>query len=103
MKKLFMVMALWAAGCGSPSSYDLCNESCEARRKCGILSDAQAQNCKTDCNNTRGQLNDQDAQCERDCTNCGKIRGEYAACAGVECNKLLSCISAVDNTCIRRQ
>jgi len=102
MRKLIVAVALVWAGCGAPSSFDLCHDTCEALRRCGINTDAQAQNCHTDCNNRRGSLADQDAQCERDCTNCGQRHASASACLGMECNKIVSCGQAVDNTCVKR-
>jgi hypothetical protein len=102
MKKLFMVVALWAAGCGAPSSFDLCIQTCDALRKCGINTDAQFQNCRTDCMNRSGALSDQDAQCDRDCKNCGTIKSETSNCISMECNKIIPCSNAVDRTCVRK-
>jgi hypothetical protein len=102
MHKIVLGFVMLPAACGAPSSFDLCHELCDVNKKCGTLSDAQAANCHTDCNNRKGALTDQDAQCERDCTNCAKIRSDYGACGGVDCNKVISCVQNVDQTCIRK-
>ena len=102
MRQIMVGFALLIAACGAPSSLDLCHDSCNVGRRCGTLSDAQAANCHSECDANKGKYADQDAQCERECTNCGKIRNDYGACGNTDCNKVTSCVQNVDSTCIRK-
>ncbi len=102
MKNLFMAVALFAVGCGAPSSFEICLQTCDVLRKCGIQTDAMFQNCRTDCQNRQGALADQDAACERDCKNCGDRKAAFSSCLTQECNKIVPCTQAVDNTCVKK-
>jgi hypothetical protein len=104
MRALLFTLGLGLlAACGAPpSSLDNCKATCEAQRKCGILSDAAAQNCNNDCDAQKGTFADQDAQCEKFCKNCADIRMKYNSCAKEECNKIGPCAAAVDPTCIAK-
>ncbi len=93
---------LLAAGCGAPSSLDLCNANCDVQKRCGTLTDAQAANCHTTCEANKGQLADQDALNDKNCRNAGQVRSDLSACGGKECNKVDSCVAAVDTTCIAK-
>jgi len=94
--------ALGVAGCGAPSSLDICHESCDVQKKCGTLSDAQAANCHTNCDAMRGSLADKDAQDDKNCRNAAQVRSNFAACGSVECNKVVQCVANVDTTCIQK-
>jgi hypothetical protein len=98
---LFSLMLFVAAcGGGAPSSLDVCHITCDALKRCGINSDAQAVNCHNNCDNMKGTFSDQDAACDKTCTNCGDRRSQTAACESMECNKIIGCTTAVDQTCI---
>lgn len=96
---LGLVAALGA--CGSPSNFDICHSTCDAGRRCGVLSDAQALNCHTTCDNNKGSLEDQTAREDRDCKNAGDVRRKVEDCNHMDCNKIASCAVAVDRTCVK--
>lgn len=73
----------FAAACGAPSEYDLCNASCDAYRKCGYANDSQTANCHTDCSNNKGKYSDEDADLQRQCKNASDIRKQQADCYAV--------------------
>jgi hypothetical protein len=104
MKTILLALAVMFVGCGgAPSSFDLCHQGCDALRKCGIYTDAQATNCHTqDCDAKRGTLNDQDAMYDKNCRNGGDVRSRLGNCYGMECNKIISCTQTVDTTCIQK-
>lgn len=80
----------FAAACGAPSEYDLCNASCEAYHRCGYQNDSQTANCHTDCDNKKGQSMDDDAQLQRQCKNASDIRKQQ-----MDCYSTTSCRSGV--------
>jgi len=102
MRATFISVMLFLAACGggAPSSLEVCHITCDALKRCGLNTDAQAVNCNNDCENTKGTLSDQDAACDKMCTNCGNQRSQKASCESNDCNKILTCIGAIDQTCI---
>ncbi len=99
---LLCAALLCLAACGAPNSLDLCHASCDANKRCGVITDAQAANCHTDCDNRRGQLQDGDAMDDKNCKNAGDVRKLLLDCVHQECNKIQTCLNAVDRTCIAR-
>lgn len=86
-RKLTRILAglavCFAAACGAPGSYDLCNASCDSFRKCGYSNESEAANCHTDCNNNKGKYADDDAELQRMCKNASDIRKQQADCYAV--------------------
>lgn len=101
---LFATAALLylAAGCGTPSRLDLCNAACDADKRCGSLTDAQAANCRTNCENQKGTLSDKDALDDKNCKNAGDYRKKTLECINMDCNKITSCLATVDATCVAK-
>ena len=102
MKRALIAITLALAACGAPSSYDLCNKSCAIQQKCGVLTDAQASNCRSNCDAMKGTFADDDTNCDKMCKNCAQIRSDLAACEGMDCNKVATCVQSVDTTCIQK-
>ena len=102
----------FVAACGAPSAYDLCNESCDAIRKCGYANDVDTANCHTDCDSNKGKYSDQDTQLAKDCKNSGDIRKMQGDCySNTSCRgsaieyglALGSCVSDPQtNSCIKQ-
>ncbi len=95
-----------AAGCGSPSSLDLCHTDCENDKKCGRASDSETQNCHTDCTNTAGLQMQSDQNLALSCTNPGDIRKQQADCYGNTdaCNQiaLAACLVTASSHCVKK-
>jgi hypothetical protein len=91
-----------AVGCGVPSRLDNCHLECDANKKCGATTDAQAANCHTTCDANKGSFADQDANDDRQCKNGGTVRSEVNGCLGKECNKIQTCLAAIDTTCVQK-
>ena len=98
---LFAVLAI---GCGSPSSHDLCYDSCNVQGRCQTgFTATDVANCKAACDNNNGMLSDNDKACDKMCTNCGTVRSNLAACADKDCSQIATCVNNVDQTCAIRQ
>jgi hypothetical protein len=102
LRNLLAAALLTVAACGAPSSLDICHSSCDANKRCGVSTDAQAANCHTDCDAKRGQFQDQDTADDKRCKNAGDVRKQFLSCSGMECNKINTCAQLVDNTCVAR-
>ena len=89
-----------AACGGAPSSLELCHDVCNTEKRCGTLSDNDAANCNTDCDNMKGALSDQDEANDKMCKNADEIRSQEGDCASKACNEVDSCVAAVDTTCV---
>ncbi|MCS6914448.1 MAG: hypothetical protein RMK29_06945 [Myxococcales bacterium] len=83
-------------GCGAPSNVDLCHATCDSSRRCGLVSDSAAANCRQACENNRGALMDQDRREDRECRNAGVIRQQKMNCLTSDCNKVAQCLARVD-------
>jgi hypothetical protein len=90
------------AACGAPSNLDLCHTGCDAARRCGLLSDADAINCHTSCDNRRGSFSDEDRQDDARCANAGAIRQQEHDCQNSACNQIAGCLLRIDRTCVMR-
>ncbi len=103
MRSLILGVTLFLIGCGgAPSSLDLCHDNCNVQKKCGVLSDAAAANCHSTCDSMKGTYSDQDVQCDKNCKNCADVRNQLSNCGATDCNKVASCVTAVDQTCIAK-
>jgi hypothetical protein len=104
MKGVLLAFTLLVVGCGSPSSFDLCNDSCNAQSRCSPgFSSTDLQNCQTACNQMKDTFSNDDATCDKQCTNCAAIRSSLASCLNKECSQIATCSQAVDQTCAIRQ
>src|SRR4051812_40279097 len=102
LRNLLAAALLSLAACGAPSGLDICHSSCDANKRCGVTTDAQAANCHSGCDTMRGQLQDQDAADDKRCKNAGDVRKQILDCLSRECNKINTCAQLVDNTCVAR-
>ena len=95
-----------AAGCGSPSTLDLCHTDCDQDKKCGRASECETAQCHTDCNNNAGLAMQSDQNLALSCTNPGDIRKQQADCYGDSdaCNSLAltSCLVTAQSRCIKK-
>lgn len=91
ISRLIFASAALLWGCSSASSLNICHDKCDVQRVCGVLNDAQAQNCHTDCERSKGTYADQDADLDRNCANSQALRQERQDCWHKECAKVATC------------
>jgi len=102
MLKNTLFALLLLAGCGAPSSLDLCHTNCDLQKRCNAVSDSATANCHTACDANKGALADQDTTNDKNCKNAGQVRSDLGNCGGMDCNKVDACINAVDTTCVQK-
>lgn len=87
-----------------PSGADLCVAGCEASRRCGTLTEAQAASCRTDCETNRASLDAADAQADKACARAPDLRRQRRDCLQAECNQIAVCIQRIDSSiCATRE
>jgi hypothetical protein len=96
---LLAALAGILGGCGVPSSHEICVNTCEASRRCGGLSDADAATCKRNCDAMKGAFSDGDRAFDENCKDGPGVRSRYNDCLGKECNKIQDCLADNPLTC----
>ena len=89
-----VLAALLLAACGTPSSFDLCNTSCDTQGRCDGLSPGDVMTCKAGCDAMKSQLNQDDTNCDQQCTNCAAIRQALSDCTSKPCDQIQACVQA---------
>ena len=98
---LVAALAVFAAAGCAPSNLANCHAACDSEQRCGTITDSQAQNCHTDCDSKKGSLQDQQNSTDMQCKNAGTVRSADHNCLQMDCNKIVSCLGAVDRTCVK--
>ncbi len=81
LSRIVAILAVsFAAACGAPGAYDICNASCDAAKRCGYANDVTTTNCHNNCDTNKGSAADDDARLAKKCKNSGDIRKAELAC-----------------------
>ena len=101
MAKALTVLALLLVGCGgTPSSYELCNDSCDYARRCLSASSAMQDDCHVNCQSRKDSFDAQDAQNQSNCKNYSTVQNLAASCYGKDCSEAPGCLASIDTTCV---